>query len=413
MKSILISIKIFFLLAMVSAVSAQWRGPDRNGHFPGEGLLSEWPDGGPELLFSVSGIGEGFSSAVEYKGTIYVTGKLDSMDYLTSIGPGGEINWQVPYGRSWIRSFPNSRSSPFLVDDRAYLLGGKGRLVCADALTGKELWAVDVDEDFGADWHNWGLSESPLVVDDLVFCCPAGEQTAMVAFDKETGELVWKTRSIGGQRSYVSPVLYPYEGGRMILGMTSKYFYAVNPANGEILFTFSYYDQARKYRESGAILTNTPLFRGNEIFITTGYDYPAIMFALSEDGHSLTEKWRSDSLDNHHGHVVRVGDYLYGSNWYDNRNGDWVCLDWNTGETKWVEHWHTKGSIIFSDGMLYIYEEKSGNVGLVYPDPSGFDLRGTFQITDGEGPHWAHPAIYDGKLMIRHGDFLKVYDIRK
>jgi outer membrane protein assembly factor BamB len=361
----------------------------------------------------VEGIGEGFSSPVEHNGTIYVTGKTDTLDYLTSINPDGEINWRIPYGRSWIRSYGNSRSTPFLEEDRAYLFSGTGRLVCVNAGSGEEIWSVMVDSIFEADWHRWGLAESPLVVDDLVFCSPAGKKTAMVAYNKYTGKLVWQTEPVGGQRSYVSPVLYEHNGIRLILGKTSKSLYAVDPSNGEIFWTYEYYTQKEKHRESGAIITNTPLCHGNEIFITTGYDYPAIMFTLSDDGRTLTEKWRNDTLDNHHGHVVRVGNYLYGANWYDNRNGDWLCLDWDTGKEMWVESWFTKGSIITAGNMLYIYEEKSGNVGLLEASPEGFKLKGTFQITHGAGPHWAHPGIYNGKLMIRHGDAMFVYNVQK
>lgn len=407
-KTVYITIAILILPGMLLA---QWRGPARNGHFEGEGLLDKWPEGGPELVLSVEGIGEGFSSPVEHNGNIYVTGKIDTMDYLTCIGTQGNIKWQALYGRSWIRTYAHSRSSACLEDNRAYVFSGTGRLACIDAGTGEEIWSANVDEDYGAEWHRWGLSETPLIVDDLVISCPAGKQTSMVAYNKMNGEPVWQTRPVGGQRSYVSAVLYEYRDIRLILGMTSKALFAVNPTDGEVVWSYDYYLEGEKHRETGAIMTNTPVFREDEIFITTGYDYPGIVIKLSGDGRSFTEKWRSKTLDNHHGHVVLKGDYLFGANWHDNRMGDWVCLDWETGEEKWVYNWFCKGSIISAGDRLYIYEEKSGNVGLLKPDPAGFELEGTFQVTVGEGPHWSHPAIYNGRLMIRHGDFLQVYDI--
>ncbi len=414
MRTYLNSVIIVILfLAITQATTAQWRGPARDGQFPETGLLKTWPEEGPELLFKLSGIGEGFSSAVEHNGNIYVTGKIDTLDYISSISPDGKINWQVPYGRSWLKSFSNSRSTPYLENMRAYLLSGTGRLVCIDAVQGKEIWSVDVDKDYEADWHRWGLAESILVVDDLVICCPAGKKTTMVAFNKISGELAWKTESIGGQRSYVSPVLYEYNNIRQILGMTSKDVYGVDPGTGEIVWTYPYYLQGEKHEEDGAIITITPLWHEDEIFLTAGYNFPGVMLKLSEDGKTVKEKWRNITLDNHHGHLVRVGDHIYGANWYDNRNGKWVCLDWKTGEVMWVEGWHTKGSIISAENMLYIYEEKSGNVGLLKADPDEFLLSGTFQITEGEGPHWSHPSIYNGKLMIRHGDIIFAYNIKE
>jgi outer membrane protein assembly factor BamB len=406
-------IAIFILLTALTQFSAgQWRGPDRDGHFPERGLLTTWPKDGPELMLKTSGIGEGFSSPVLHRGTIYVTGKKDTLDYLSSINLNGEINWQVPYGRSWIRSFGNSRSTPFLEDNRAYLLSGTGRLVCVDAGSGEEIWSADADKDFEADWHTWGLAESPLVVDDLVICSPTGQQTNMVAYNKFTGELVWQTVALGGQRSYVSPRLYEHGDSRLILGMSTHDVYAVDPASGEIAWSYPYHLQCEVEGRIRTIYTNTPLYRGREIFITSGYNNPAIMLELSADGKSVREKWRSNTLDNHHGHVVLVGDHLYGANWHDNRYGDWVCVDWETGEDMWTKKWYNKGSIITDGEMLYIYEEKSGNVALVKADPHKFEISGTFRVADGSGPHWAHPYINDGKLLLRHGDFLFVYNIR-
>jgi hypothetical protein len=129
------------------------------------------------------------------------------------------------------------------------------------------------------------------------------------------------------------------------------------------------------------------------------------------DGNAVTEKWRCPSFDNHHGHVVRVGNYLYGSNWQSNSQGEWTCVDWETGKVMWEQAWYCKGSIIQSGGMIYIYEERQGHVGLLSPDPGQFNLKGTFQVRGGKGPHWAHPVIHDPYLFIRHGDHLMTYRI--
>ena len=135
------------------------------------------------------------------------------------------------------------------------------------------------------------------------------------------------------------------------------------------------------------------------------------MLRVSEDGNAVTEKWRSPSFDNHHGHVVRVGQYLYGSNWHNNSQGEWMCVDWETGEVMWVQDWYNKGSIIQSDGMIYIYEERHGHVGLLQPDPRQFNLKGSYRVEGGKGPHWAHPVIHEGRLYVHHGDAIICYDI--
>ncbi|MCF6333988.1 MAG: hypothetical protein L3J11_11955, partial [Draconibacterium sp.] len=163
---------------------------------------------------------------------------------------------------------------------------------------------------------------------------------------------------------------------------------------------------------TGLIWTNTPVFHEDEIFLTMGYNYPAVMLKMDSTGTSVSEKFTDHTFDNHHHGVIYYDGYLYGSNWENNRRGKWVCMKWDTGEIKYVESWDTKGNIIMADGLLYCYNEK-GNVGLVKPDPNGFDVISQFKITEGAGPHWAHPFIADGKLLVRHGDVLLVYDIAK
>jgi outer membrane protein assembly factor BamB len=137
------------------------------------------------------------------------------------------------------------------------------------------------------------------------------------------------------------------------------------------------------------------------------------MFEVSPDGKNISLIWDQPILDTHHGGVVLVDGYLYGSNWISNSQGNWVCVDWNTGEVKYEKEWETKGSIIAADGLLYVYEERRGNVGLVKPDPENFHMVSSFRHSYGTGPHWAHPVIYEGLLYIRHGKTIAVYKIRK
>jgi outer membrane protein assembly factor BamB len=362
----------------------------------------------------VPGIGEGFSSAVELNGVIYVTGKIDTMDHLSAIDEKGQILWQVPYGRSWYKTYPGSRCTPTVEGDRVYVMSGTGRLACIDAASGTEIWGTEVDREYKAAYHLFGLAESPLILHDLVISIPGGKKTTMVALDKHTGKEVWKTGSIDGRRSYTSPVLYEYKGVRLILGFTSKDLIAVDPETAKIVWTYPYFLHSveENVDEIGINMTNIPIFRDDEIFVTSGYDCPSVMLSLAGDGKSVSEKWVNPTLDNHHHGVVLVDGYIYGSNFYSNRFGKWVCLDWETGEVMYLTEWKNKGSVIYADGMLYVYEEKGGYVGLVEADPEEFRVISSFRITEGNGPHWAHPSISDGKLMIRHGDILQVFNIR-
>lgn len=410
--------KLCFLITLLPLTgafsqSAQFRGENRDGIYHETGLLKSWPEGGPKCILTVEGIGKGFSSAVISAETIYVTGMKEAKDYLSAISFDGKIKWQVTYGNSWTKSFPESRCTPTVDGNRIYVLSGTGRLACIDAIDGKEIWAAEVDADFESQWHEWGVAESLLLVDNLVICTPAGKKAAVVAYDKVTGKLAWQTKSVDGQRSYASPVLFKWKDFRYILASTTKEMIAVIPETGKVVWSFTHWQADRDpNQDGGQIYINNPTIKDNEIFLTRGYDYPSMMLSVSPDGKSVTEKWIDKTLDDHHHGVVVVDGFIYGSNWINNGKGNWVCLDWNTGAVKWEQTWNNKGPIILADGMLYIIDEKSGNVGLVKPDPAKFDLISSFKIDKGTGPYWAHPSIYNGRLLIRHGDVLMVFRIK-
>jgi outer membrane protein assembly factor BamB len=411
MKRINLTTAFFLLVIIAIAQPVQWRGPHRDGKFADTGLLKKWPDAGPQLLLKVEGIGKGYSSVVATDQYIFATGMIDTLDYLSCITPEGTIKWKVAYGRSWVKSFPETRSTPTIEGDRVYIISGTGELVCINMADGVIRWKVNVDKDYNAEWHIWGVSESPLIVDDKVICTPGGKTTSVVALDKMTGKLIWQSECVGGQRSYISPVIYTYKQIRYILAATATTLIALEPATGKVAWTFQYYDGA-KWDQPGLIWTDTPTFKERDIFLSMGYDYRNVMIQMNEEGTSVTEKWSNLTLDNHHGGLVELDGFIYGSNWISNNKGKWVCMNWESGEVKYETDWINKGSMVYADGMLYVMEEKSGTVGLVKPDPQGFQLISSFKLQGGSGPFWSHPFIANGKLYLRHGEVLFVYNIK-
>ncbi len=409
--------KIFFsciaicLFLNLFAQPVQWRGPNRDGHFTETGLLKVWPENGSEQILEVEKIGKGWSSPVEVNGMIYTTGMIDTLDYLTAINPDGSFKWQVAYGRSWNKSFPDTRSTPVIESDRIYVQSGTGQVSCINKETGDAIWEVDVDKNFEGEYHIWGNSETVLICDDKVIVSPGGKETSVVALNKMTGEEVWQTKSLGGPRAYASATIYEWNGLRYILAVIGTDLMAIVPETGEIAWSYRYWNPSH-WDQDGLIWTNTPVFKDNAIFLTMGYDYPAVMLEMDSTGTSVKEKFVDHTFDNHHHGVILNDGYLYGSNWLDNKRGKWICMKWDTGEIKYVADWDTKGSMVMADGLLYCYNER-GNVGLVKPDPDGFDVISEFRIRKGAGPHWAHPFIADGKLFMRHGDVLMVFDIKE
>jgi outer membrane protein assembly factor BamB len=416
--SVLFLFQIQFLALSQSDLIAQWRGPDRTGIYPEKGLLSEWPEKGPQLLWSVDGIGKGFSSAISNGNTVFVTGLKNGSDCLTATDLSGKILWQTEFGNAWTGSFPDSRCTPTVEGDNVYVLSGKGIIACINAQDGNIKWSFDAVKKFEGAYGDWGVCESLLLDGDKLFYSPGGKKTTMVALDKNTGETIWMTESLDDMSAYVSPLLINYGNKRIVVNVLNDHLIGVDAETGIILWKYDY--GALSPEEGmkiwpGAPHTNTitPLFHEGNLYITGGYNHVGVLFSLSEDATSINLVWTDTTLDCHHGGVVLVNGTIYGSNWFDNARGNWCSIDWQTGKMNYSTNWFTKGSIIYADGLLYCYEEKNGNFGLVKADPQKFEVISSFKVPLGKGPHWAHPTIKNGILFIRHGDDLMAYDIRK
>ena len=393
-----------------------WRGPERNGTYSETGLLKVWAEDGPTLLWETFDVGKGYSSPVIVDDRIYVTGMTEdeTKEIFSAYTLDGKQLYQVEYGAPWNDSFQDTRTTPTIVGDKAYVISGAGEIACLSTADGKIIWKVDGAEKFGRRTGIWGTSESPLVFDNKVIFTPGGEQTSIVALNAKTGETVWQSKSLGEISTYISPLLITHNGKKQIVGAVWGNIMGVNPENGNIEWTFTDWAVEKQKEPDGKIMCNTPLFKDGRIYVSNGYDQGSFMLELNDDATAVKLLWRNDDLDTHHGGFVLVDGTLYGSNWLNNNSGNWVAVDWKTGETKYEHEWtgKSKGSIITADNMLYCYEERRGVVGLVTATPEKFDLVSEFRIVKGEGPHWAHPVIHNGILYMRHGSALMAYQIK-
>jgi outer membrane protein assembly factor BamB len=349
-------------------------------------------------------------------GIIYATGRQDSIEYLSAINQqDGQFLWKIPYGLSVRRSFKETRCTPTIEGNRAYMISGRGKVVCVDLLKQQVAWQVDAYDDFGGQSGRWEIAESPLLVDNKVIYTPCGHETTMVALDKINGEIIWTSPTLNDTSAYVSPILVERNGEKIILTVLRNYLIGVDAENGNIRWTYRYgeLDPPLWHPDAPHINTISPLYHDDRIFITSGYDHTAAMLEISEDGTGISLVWKQPVLDTHHGGVVLLDGYIYGSTWISNSQGNWACIDWNSGMLMFEKEWNNKGSIISADGKLIVYEDKRGFVGLVEPDTEDFRVISSFQHQAGSGPHWAHPTIADGVLYIRHGETLTAYMIKE
>jgi outer membrane protein assembly factor BamB len=394
-----------------------WRGPNRDGIYNETGLLKSWPAEGPQLLWETVEAGKGNASPVIVDNKIFITGLNEDGDkeVFSAFTIDGKRIYQTTYGNPWKESFSETRTTPTLVGDKAYVISGMGEVVCLNTANGEIVWTVDGEKEFGRKTGTWGVSESPLVFDGKVIYSPGGDKTAVVALDAATGKTIWQSKPYGETSTYVSPLLINHKGKREIIGMTGHHVIALNPDNGHIEWDYDGFAKEKKIETDGKISTNTPLFKDGHLFICNGYDVNSFMLELNDDASAVKLLWENKDLDTHHGGFVLINGIIYGSNWTNNNQGNWGAVDWNTGETKYDNAWtggKGKGSVIAADGMLYCYDERRGTVGLVKPVTDKFDVVSEFRITKGEGPYWAHLVIQDGVLYARHGSVLMAYKIK-
>lgn len=393
-----------------------WRGPYRNGFYPDTKLLKKWNESGPKQLWESLDIGKGHSSPVIVNNHLYITGMNEDEDkeIFSAYTLDGKKEYVIEYGSPWNGSFPETRTTPTIVGDKAYVISGMGEVVCINIDKGEIVWTVDGGTKFEQKTGRWGISQSPLVYENKVIFSPGGDQTIMVALNAQNGETIWKTKGIGEICNYVSSLLINYNGKKEIVSITGNNVIGVDAENGELLWSYGDWGQAALDHGWEKISPNTPLYKDGKIFVCNGYNLNSFLLQLSDDGKSVSVSWENEDMDTHIGGFVLVNNVIYGSNWLNNAKGNWVAVDWDTGKTLYETTWEDKGkgSIITADNMLYCYDEKKGYVGLVPANPEKFEVVSEFNITKGEGPFWAHPVIDNGVLYIRHGNALMAYAIR-
>jgi outer membrane protein assembly factor BamB len=408
-----------FLTILFSTVSItigycqlfEWRGPARSGIYNESGLLKKWPANGPALLWEAENMGDGYSSPTVTDDAVYVTGRKESSDVLTALTLNGIKKWETVYGKAWMTNHTGSRCIPTYYNGSIFLISGSGDIVCVGK-DGKIKWSKNHYSLYESKPVQFGISESPLVVDNIVIASPGGKKASLVAFSISDGKVVWEAEPLDQEPQYINPKLIEYAGKKIIVTVMGTYIFAVNAKDGKIMWKINY---TEINAATGRVMKNhamTPLYKDGNILIANGYNWVALKLKLSTDGNSVDIVWENRNFDPQLGGAVLLGNNIYGTTHMSKPPDMWACVDWITGKTLWTAKWYSRGSVISADGMLYLFEEKSGHVALVKPDASKLDIVSEFQVTKGEGPFWAHPVINNGKLYIRHGNVLMAYRIK-
>lgn len=382
---------------------AQWRGPERNGIYPDKNLLTHWPDSGPKLLWRFDELGQGYASPVVTSNKVYTIGTVDSISYVFTFDTEGKLLWKKPLGKDWMVNWPGIRSTPIIYNGLGYVLNGYGVIYCFDANNGEVIWSKDIAKDYKMSLLRFGQSENIVVDGDRVFCTPASVDATVIALNRKTGDLIWKTQGGNDSTSYCSPILIEVGGKKFFVNQTNKRLISINAETGEL---------AWKYDLKGFPIPHTPIFRNGYLFTVDVWKAGSVMLKISDDGLSYTEVWRNQKFDPQQGDVVVLGDRMYGAGDEGKR---FMCIDWNTGKEIYSDS--TKAdvtNVISAENLLYTYDLRGGAVKLLKPTENRFEKLGAFRVLGGTVQlHCSHHVIQDGKLYIRHDNSLFVYDIAK
>ncbi|MHC4759585.1 MAG: outer membrane protein assembly factor BamB family protein, partial [Planctomycetota bacterium] len=303
--AVLILLTLCLPMLCAAADWPQFRGPNRDGKSPETGLLKEWPAGGPTLLWSYEGLGDGYSTVIVADGFVYANGVApgDKHGTLFAFDLEGNLKWQKSYGPEWAGRKPGSHCPPTFDSGRLYFMSGMCVISCLDAKTGDIIWSIDTIEKFGAVNLKWGAAEAPLIFGEKVLCTPGGRDATMVALDKMTGKTIWTTKGLSELSAYCSPQLIEWGNKRVVLTMAAKSVVFIDLENGKTLLQIPH---TCKYDISAV----RPVFKEGLLYVTNGYGYRGILYQIAPGLGSDEKKWIEKELDCHHGGVILLNGNL-------------------------------------------------------------------------------------------------------
>ena len=384
----------------------QWRGPDRTGVSQESGLLREWPEGGPQLVWLNRTAGIGYSSFAVVDGRLFTMGAEGEKEFLMAVNTeNGQELWRAEIGELLTNNWGDGpRGTPTIDGQLVYALSGQGNLVCANVEDGHIVWQHAMSE-YGGGVPSWGYTESALVDGDQVVCTPGGEQGAIIALDKATGDTIWQSQEFTDGAQYASIITADHNGQRQYIQLTMEHVVGIAAEDGALLWQSDFPGQTA--------VVPTPIYQDGQVYVSSGYGAGCKLVRIRQNK-DVTEIYANKVMKNHHGGVILFDGYLYG---YSDGPG-WVCQDFATGDAVWTEKQEFgKGALTIAGGMLYCIDESEGNVVLAEASPDGWQEQSRFvlepqsKLRKPAGRIWAHPVVAGGKLYLRDQELLFCFDV--
>lgn len=387
----------FFLVAVALPLHADWpnfRGPSHDGISTDTGFETVWKKPIPRVWDRK--IGPAFSSFAVAAGRAYTCGTTDKQQVILCLNAEtGELIWQKAFEKEYREAMggDGTRATPTVDGDRVYILGARGTLLCLNAGDGAEIWRKEFKHE-----PQWGYSGSVLIEGGLAITSGGKEDGALIAFDRKTGELKWKSGD--EPAGYATPYPFTMNGTRYIVGFTGTSAVIVQASDGAIAARIP-------WKTDWDVNAAAPIFHDGHLYLTSGYDTGSALFKLGGEGIRLTaaEVWRNKSILAKFQSAI-----LYQGNLYCSDQKALVCVDFLTGKERWRKHRIANGTLVLADGHLLLLTEK-GRLQIGRASPEDFVPATDVELLDGRC--WVVPVLVNGRLYARDMDRLACFDLRK
>lgn len=418
---ICILVGIFFVAAVATASDwPQFQGPNRDGVSPETGLARTWGEQGPPVLWTFS-LGEGFGSPAVRDGEVYILDRVENkQDILRCINLNdGKELWNFAYDAPGEISHNGSRTAPTVDEKYVFSVGMMGNFYCIDRKTHQPVWNKNLVTDFGAEKPGWGVVQSPSVYGDLVIVAPQAPGAYVVAFKKDTGEIAWKSLSLG-LLGYSTPVVTKLAGVDQVVmvgacdkgGKTPGQVAGLSLEDGSMLWAYHGFQCYIPIPYAAPI-------PGDRLFLTGGYDAGSALIKVSQDGGkwAVSEVFKTDACGSQVHQPLFYKDHLYVNSNSNEREDGMMCLSLD-GQIKWktggsfAATTFERGGLLLADGMIVTLDGKRGVLYLIEPSPDEFKPPlAEAKIFSGK-EIWAPMALSDGKLLVRNQQEMKCLNLK-
>jgi outer membrane protein assembly factor BamB len=386
----------------------QFLGPNRNGISSETGLLNEWPDGGPKVVWRVPG-GIGMSGLAISRGRVVTLVQREGKQWVVGLdAQSGKPQWQTPVAPTYKNGMGNGpRATPCIAGDLVFVFTGEGILAALSFADGKPVWSHNVITELGGTIAEYGMACSPLVVGTNVVVTAGAPGASVVAYDTKSGKLAWKSGDDAA--GYSSPAILQLSGRKQLVVFNGEAAVGLVPETGAALWRYP-------YETNFNCNIVTPLAFKDKVFISSGENHGCVMLSFEGTGNkvSVGEAWSSQGsqsvLRNEWQTSILSDGHLYG---FDNVGAagpvtHLTCVNAETGKRVWQKLRFGKGNMIAADGKLFI-STMSGDLVAVRINPAAFEEVGRTQLT---GPTRQAPALSNGLLYLRDDEEIVCVDVR-